>query len=354
MHFVAVDRRTPVLRQEVEPALLQALCREALGQPVELSCAALMGSGHFNTSYRLDLTGRPPVVLRLGPPEGARLWRHERALLQRECSVLPLLRTLGEVIPALLHLDTGRRQVPRDWAVFECRPGEVWESVLPRIPATDQQRLWRQYGELVARLHALRGDRCGFPAPASAHGSVSSWFIALVDGLATDLAEQGVAVPGLDDFQARLRRERGRLDAALRPGEAPRLVHGDLWTRNVLVRQGPDGWVISALLDAERAFFGDPSAEWIFGFLDLPTAFWAGYGRCLADAALPADALWRRRAYQARGALQMMLEGCRFGFDAGFAHQQFARFTAALPALEALATGALSDTPDLPAPKVPA
>ena len=100
----------------------------------------------------------------------------------------------------------------------------------------------------------------------------------MVDDLAADLAEQHVEVAGLERFRELLDDERQRFDSVT----APRLVHGDLWLRNVLVEQGPDGWRITALLDAKRAFFGDPAAEWIFGFLDIPRAFWDGYGRCLA------------------------------------------------------------------------
>ena len=102
-------------------------------------------------------------------------------------------------------------------------------------------------------------------------------------------------------------------------------MHGDLWTRNVLVARGGDGWHIRALLDAERAFFGEPAAEWIFGWLDLPEAFWRAYGTNLADGALAGDASWRRRAYQALGALQLILDSVRFGFDAGFARDGFSR-----------------------------
>ena len=40
-----------------------------------------------------------------------------------------------------------------------------------------------------------------------------------------------------------------------------RLTHFDLWDGNVLVRQGPDGWTVSGLVDWERAFFGDPLAD---------------------------------------------------------------------------------------------
>lgn len=331
MYFVPVARPVAVLHSPVEPGLLQALCRVALGIGAQIERCELLATGHHNTSYRVELARRAPVVLRLGPEPTARLWRHEQALLQRQCSVQPALATLGDVTPRLLYADATQRLLARDWAVFEWHGGEVWEHAASQIDAAAAEALWRQFGALARRLHTLRGERWGFPPPAPAHASFSSWFLALVGGLAADLAEQGVAVAGLAEFVGLLRHGRQRLDDI---GE-PRLVHGDLWLRNLLVERSADGWRLSGLLDAERAFYGDPSAEWIFGFLDLPAAFWDGYGRRLADADLAGDALWRRRAYQARGALQMMLEGQRFGFDAGFAHRQFAHFAGELRRLSA-------------------
>ncbi|MBP6105051.1 MAG: phosphotransferase [Steroidobacteraceae bacterium] len=200
------------------------------------------------------------------------------------------------------------------------------------MDAASSRALWREFGRIVRQVHAQRGERFGYPAPCPASSSFGAWFVGVVDDLAADLAEQHVEVAGLERFRELLDDERQRFDSVT----APRLVHGDLWLRNVLVEQGPDGWRITALLDAKRAFFGDPAAEWIFGFLDIPRAFWDGYGRCLAGDDLDRDAAWRRLAYQARGALCMMLEGVRFGFDAGFAHRHFARFLAALEPASAI------------------
>lgn len=321
MKYVEVSRQAPPLRAEIDAATLARLLRVACGAQTGLAQHALIGSGHFNTSYALTLADGRRVLLRAAPlaRPGVPLWRHERALLQRQCAVQPMLATLGEVVPELIHADFSRQHIERDWAVFAWREGCVWHEVAPQLPAAQQDSLWRQYGALVARLHALRGPTFGFPAPRAAHARFSDWFLEVINDLAADLAEQGIAVAGLPQLIELLHEGRAQLDAV---GE-PRLVHGDLWQRNVLVAPRGEGWQITALLDAERAFWGDPAAEWIFGFLDIPAAFWSAYGR--SYAAPEGDALWRRRAYQARGALHMLLEGRRFGFDAGFAHEQFAR-----------------------------
>lgn len=331
MNFVAVARRGAGLVRAVSDDELLAVARAAFGERAQVRTRRLLGDGHFNTSYLLLCANERPVVLRLAPAPAARLWRHERALLQRQCSVQSVLEGVGPVVPRLLHSDFTQRVVARDWALFEWRPGQPWESVADRIDAAHAEALWRDFGRIVRAVHALPGRRYGYPDPMPPPTSYGAWFAGVVDDLAADLAEQGIEVAGLADYRARLRDERRRFEAV----GAPRLVHGDLWRRNVLVDRTPEGWRITALLDAERAFFGDPAAEWIFGFLDLPRSFWHGYGRSLEEQRLDPDALWRRRAYQARGALHMLLEGARFGFDAAFAHVQFARFLAELQSLHA-------------------
>lgn len=79
--------------------------------------------------------------------------------------------------------------------------------------------------------------------------------------------------------------------AALDEVREPRLLHGDLWTFNLLVRRRADGPVVSAVLDYDRACWGDPLLEWTFHLLPRrasateQAAFWEAYGHPAQDAA---------------------------------------------------------------------
>lgn len=347
MNFVAVARRDAGLVREASRGQLLAIARAVFGGRARLLAHHRLHGGHFNTSYLLQCAHEAPVVLRLAPEPGAGLWRHELDMLQRQCAVQPMFEAACSVVPRLVHADFTRRLLSCDWAMFEWRAGRTWDSVATSIDATASCALWREYGRIVRAIHGQRCPHFGYPDPGAAASSFGAWFARQVDDLAADLHEQGVEVAGLAWFRTRLRDECHRFDAI----DVPRLVHGDLWTRNVLVDRGPQGWRISALLDAERAFFGDPAAEWIFGFLEIPQGFWDGYGRSLAEHSIDRDALWRRRAYQARGALFMMLEGARFGFDAGFAHRQFARACAAMESGAAAGSGTTRQFDALPGPR---
>jgi aminoglycoside phosphotransferase (APT) family kinase protein len=81
--------------------------------------------------------------------------------------------------------------------------------------------------------------------------------------------------------------------------EVPRLLHGDLWLFNILIRRGSGEPDIAGILDADRAWWGDPMADWtmfIFAHAEQDAGhshFWRAYGK-------PADhpaAIFRKSVY---------------------------------------------------------
>ncbi len=320
MKFRDVQRAASDLQAPLDDAELAALCRHLLGEQTPLLHQEHVRSGRFNTTHRLYFAGRPPLILRLAPPPGAQLFRHEAALLQHECAIQPLLATVGAVIPKVLAADFSRALLPRAFVLQNCLEGVLWDEVAASLNSDETASLWRQLGFYVRRIHGITSQHFGFPAPLGSHQHYSNWLSTLVDGMAQDFDELGLAIDGMDMFRKLLTRGAALIDQV----GAPCLVHGDLWPRNILVTRRAGEWVISGVLDAERAFWGEPAGEWIFSFLDIPEDFWRAYGDCLAAHALDRAALYRRRCYEARGALQLILEAQRYGFDAGFARQDFA------------------------------
>lgn len=319
MRFQDLQRRTDVLQAPLDDDRLRDLCQRTLGPAAQLLQHEHVRSGRFNTTHRLHFADRPPLILRLAPPPGADLFRHEAGLLQRECAIQPLLAKLGPVFPRVVAADHGCSWLPRPYVLQNCLDGELWSEVAPGLSVEDTASLWRQFGYYVRRIHGIAGPGYGFPAGPARHPGYSAWLEHLAADLTLDLADRGLSVDGLPAFRELLARGRALTDQA----DPPRLVHGDLWPRNILVTRHAGEWLISGILDAERAFWGEPAAEWIFAFLDIPEDFWRTYGRSFTPAALDRAARFRRHCYQARGALQLILEGARHAFDTGFARRDF-------------------------------
>jgi aminoglycoside phosphotransferase (APT) family kinase protein len=91
--------------------------------------------------------------------------------------------------------------------------------------------------------------------------------------------------------------------AVLEAVQTPRLVHWDLWDGNIFV--DPQTLRVSGLIDFERALWGDPLIEAVFGDIDGCQHARAGYGEDLLAA--PGGRM-RRRLYNIYLHLIMVIE----------------------------------------------
>ncbi len=135
---------------------------------------------------------------------------------------------------------------------------------------------WSSLGEALAHLHAVHGEHYGWPADY-AHGSV------LLDNREQEnwpdfWANQRLSsVAALLDrpWRDRVDRLAERLGSLLPAAPRPTLLHGDLWSGNILVEAGR----LAAFIDP-ACYYGH--AEVDLAMLTLfdtpPTCFWEAYG----------------------------------------------------------------------------
>lgn len=139
----------------------------------------------------------------------------------------------------------------------------------------------RHAAELLADLHAVTADRYGLvrdtligPLPQP-NGPMDSWIdffrqrrLLYMAGLAADAGQ----IDGR--LHDRIRRLADRLDDLLEEPNAPALLHGDVWTTNVLARADR----IAAFIDP-AIYYGHPEAELAFItlFSTFGDAFFARY-----------------------------------------------------------------------------
>lgn len=164
-----------------------------------------------------------------------------------------------------------------------------WIEPAPRAADFDER-----LGRGLAELHRAGADRCGFAADGycgatpQPNGWLADWIAFFRDrrllhqiriARARGMAPRDVAF---------LERLAVRVADFLRPPERPSLLHGDLWSGNVL--SGPDGR--PALVDP-AAYFGHREAD--LGMMRLFGGFservYSAYGE-----AWPLEAGWERRA----------------------------------------------------------
>ena len=163
----------------------------------------------------------------------------------------------------------------------------------------------------MALLHTITGTRFGYPSE-SVGPLRESWraaFLDMVNAVLRDAGTFAVRLPRpISDIQEWFDARAAVLDEVT----APALVHFDLWDGNILVESGPAGHRLGALIDAERAFWGDPLAEFVslalFGDIERDTAFLDGYRRAGGTVTFDVAARQRLSLYRTYLYLIMWVE----------------------------------------------
>lgn len=210
--------------------------------PVE-SVTELDG-GQVGSVHRVDLADGRRVVVKTADTD-----------LRTEAEMLAHLRSVGGLrVPEVLHATI-------DLLVMEFVPGD--STVTPAVE--------RDLAERLAALHATDADRFGFPFDTltGAFRQPNPW----TDDWATFFRDQRLRYPAKRareesvlpaDLTERLAELGDDLPGLLDHDPTPSLVHGDVWSANLLT----DG-------DSVRAFL-DPACYYADREVELAYAEWAG------------------------------------------------------------------------------
>ena len=277
----------------------------------------LLTGGTFNAVHLVSLADGTRLVVKIPPASGTPLLRYEQqGILATEALYYQLAGECRDVtVPDVVAVDTD--DAAGGYLVMTECPGTPWPQLAPPPAGSERDELRVVLGGQVARLHTITGP--GFGYPSEPVGPLrETWraaFLDMVNAVLADAETFAVTLPRptadiLEWFNARA--------VALDEVSTPVLVHFDLWDGNILVESGPAGHRIGALIDAERAFWGDPLAEFVslalYGDIELDTAFLAGYRG--AGGAITFDIAARRRLslYRAYLYLIMWVETAPRGF----------------------------------------
>ncbi len=283
MEYITIEHEPDALQQALEPAQLVEVCERAFGRGTRVESARELGGGEYNTTYLVRVAGLEPVILRVAPPPDALLFEDERALMRKEQAIQPYFAPIATLMPRTLMVDFTHQVVGRDYMFQTYMPGDRWSEVEHELTPEEDEALWHQFARIARTIHGVEGETFGYPYPGP---RFPSWRLAVLDFVARVAGE--LEGEGLDTADAGVVRraveENGPIFEAI---ARPRLTHGDLWPFNMLIERGPGGPAITAVIDADRAWWCDPMADWtahLFRIKNSPRAsrnratFWGEYG----------------------------------------------------------------------------
>lgn len=214
--------------------------------------------GRFNSTYVVSIPNKGKVILRVAPSDECSTYLHEKLLLRREATTMSHLGALRDMVPGLLKVDFGRKLVSRDYILTSYIKGQIWNALDQCMSLPESQELWNCLRSVSNTLSPIEGRFFGFPEPLTQFANWSKAVESFVEMMTTDLAFFKLEVNGLSEFTCLVKKYRSILDEIT----SAKLVHGDLWPKNILVEK-ERSITITGVLDFERAFWGDPASEWI-------------------------------------------------------------------------------------------
>jgi aminoglycoside phosphotransferase (APT) family kinase protein len=276
-----------------------------------------LGDGTYNTVLRIELRDAAPLILKIAPDPTRPAMTYEKGLLGTEAM---FYAAAGPRVPVPRPLWSGT--VDRHEALLMTElPGRNWYSADERIDPATKGRLRHELGAAVALLHRVTGTGFGYPQL----GLRDDWtaaFTAMVEAVLGDADRYEVSLPRPADEVRGLVRD---AQWALAEVRQPVLVHFDLWPGNILVVTEPAPG-LSGLVDAERAFWGDPLAEMaslgLFANAEDDENLIAGYAASGGRVGPDPGARVRLSLYRAYLYLIMTVEAVPRG-TAGPEHRQF-------------------------------
>ncbi|SDG51129.1 Predicted kinase, aminoglycoside phosphotransferase (APT) family [Lentzea fradiae] len=295
---------------------LAAAVTEAFGADASVTAVRELGDGTFNAVWLLDLDPVGPVVLKAAPPRSAPLLTYERRIARTEALVLELAAPAAPV-PVLHHAGFDSAGVGGDFLVTSVLGGETWQRLSGGISAAERAGLRHELGRVVAGLHTVRGTGFGYPEPSTGLRG-DTWaeaFTAMFDAVLDDADRYGVVPPvPTPALRELVRANRALLDEVTDPV----LVHFDLWEGNIMLGSHDGGRSVTGLIDLERAFWGDPHAEFVslalLGDLADDDPLLDGYREAGGPAELTPRARRRIALYQAYLYLIMLVEAVPRGY----------------------------------------
>jgi aminoglycoside phosphotransferase (APT) family kinase protein len=279
VEYIPIERSDDAFQQPVEQSHLVAICQRAFGEDIQIEGAKELGGGLYNNTYLIHIVGMQPVILRVSP-HLTRQFRMEKNLMRNEYASLPFLAPIAPLLPRILMVDFTHQILDRDYLFQTYREGEQWAQVMHTFTLEEKKALWRQLGNITKKIHTVQGDHFG---NTTLDSHFASWSLTVMDGLTTiirDLEDVRLDTADIRSLLNLAQAHSRLLDEIIQP----QLLHGDLWTVNILVKRGDEGPKIVAVLDSDRTSWGDPMADWTMFLLHRNAgteadAFWETYGQ---------------------------------------------------------------------------
>ena len=235
--------------------------------------------GMFNSAYLIErVNENDKIVLKVSVSESTPILSYEKVTMYTEVEVYKMLADQTKIpMPKLLASDFSRKNIPCDYFFMTALVGETMNKA--KLTKENKDLIMKELADYFAQQHRIKGQYYGYFTKDKKY-QFTSWkdaFLHMMDMILSDGKAHGIKLP-YDRYEKLLKEKGFCFDQIMEPI----LVNYDLHPGNIFLKKMGDSYVVEGIVDFERAFWGDPYADFPAAFLmtdDIrkEESFWKAY-----------------------------------------------------------------------------
>jgi len=278
--------------KELSNAEIKKVISNLFGNDTKIIDCSLMKGGVFNTTYLVKTDSeKNGIVLRVAPVNRHLLFDFERSMMSAEPLYYKLLQENNIPTSDVICYDSTYRIIDRQYIIFKYIRSIPMNDI--SVPLNVKPVLYQRLGEIIAKLHNIKGGKFGWKRPNNELEQYDSWGAFLLR-FAREIADRASNFGIFSDLELKRFINVFTDTAVFDQIKQDSMVHADLWEGNVLVSENDGEWDVAALIDIDKAIFGDKDLEFASPTM-LNERFLSGYGTRAEETS---NSIFRRNAYR--------------------------------------------------------
>jgi len=231
-----------------------------------------MTAGMCNALYLVTLDSGMKTVLKVSSPGMDGKASNEAWLMESETAAMKLAEQDPRIkAPRVLFYDDSMTVCSGKYFFMEYAEGELM-SRMKDVSDETRKKLQFQMGEAVRIIGETKNDTFGIVASGIEFDCLHGVVYQLISNVIGDIVSSGEDPDfPAEEILSKLREDKPYFDEV----KEASLVHFDVWPNNIIVQNNE----ITAILDWERALWGEPLMEDRFRDYGMNPDFLAGFGQ---------------------------------------------------------------------------
>lgn len=250
------------------------MVKKAFGEDTVINTIKEIKVGFFNAAYLLTIRDNHKIVLKISPQKDVKLMRYEKNILKNEVHVLNEIASHVEApVAKVLYYDGDKDIIENEYFFMEFIQGTPLDNIYDELTEQQRNSISSELGKYTKQVSSIKSEFFGdISKKEKQFKTWSEAFLFMMQELLDDAKDNKIRlIYEYSEIYQMIKKHSDVLDMV----EKASLIHKDLWKGNIFV--DPQTAKIQAILDYERAIYGDIILEPVCGYLLNNTAFMENY-----------------------------------------------------------------------------